>query len=361
ATPPSGVADVDTTRFEPGAATATTVIPVTSGVTTDEYPAVFDGSEHVAEHPPGREPFEIRLTFVLAFLGAATMVLSTVADLIDIRTSIPVDRIAIGPVTLQDVGVNLPEAGYAGAAVMAIGGFLACWGFRWGAGIAGGSGLALAGWAGLTIGLVEVRIAIAQSITRTSPEQFTLTVTRDVGYWLIIAAGAMGVVVFAASLRSAGTGGRPSLNPWVAAVGAVSAVVLATGPLIPVGDQAAFADNFRSTNALIDLPTAYFGGRIGQLALIAFAGAVGFLLVRVYGLGLAAGGISVAFWLWLTALLGIGEDVVTGEQPLGIAAGNFGAPNTEPHIVTTIGMAAMLLSLLVATILAVVQWRRQPY
>ena len=147
----------------------------------------------------------------------------------------------------------------------------------------------------------------------------------------------------------------------LAAVGAVSAVVLSAGPLIPVGDEARFADNFRSTNALIDLPTAYFGGRIGQLALIAFAGVVGFLLVRAYGLGLAAGGITVGFYLWLTSLLGVGEDLVTGEQPLGIAAGNFGAPDTEPHIVTTIGMVAMLLSLVVATALAIVQWRRQPY
>ncbi len=39
-----------------------------------------------------------------------------------------------------------------------------------------------------------------------------------------------------------------------AAVGAVAGVVLAAGPLLPVGN-AEFTDNFRSSNALVDLPT----------------------------------------------------------------------------------------------------------
>ena len=132
----------------------------------------------------------------------------TLSDTIDIRTSTPIDGINIGITTLSDVGVNLPVAGFTGAAVMTLGGLLACYGFRWGAGLAGGGGLALAGWAGLTIGLVEVPIAVAESITRTNTtQQFTLTITRDIGFWLVIAAGAIGVLVFAASLRLAGTGG----------------------------------------------------------------------------------------------------------------------------------------------------------
>lgn len=367
--PPPDPADAEATTRLPSSATdtdelpapqATTLLAAGGPGTTDEIPAVFDGVEHVSEHPPGREPFQIRLIFLLAFFGAVTMVMSTVADLTDIRTTRPIDGIGIGTTSLHDVGVNLPAAGFSGAVVMVLGGFLACFGFRWGAGLAGGAGLALAGWAGLTIGLVEVPIAVSESITRTSGELFTLTVTRDTGYWLVVAAGVMGLLVFVASLRSAGTGGRRSLNPWVAAVGAVSSVILAAGPLIPEG-EATFSDNFRSPNALIDLPTAYFGGRIGQLALIAFAGVVGFLLVRVYGLGLAAGGISVAFWLWLASLLGIGEDVIAGVRPLGIAAGNFGAGDTEPHAVTSVGMVLMLLMLLVATALAVAQWRRTRY
>ena len=325
---------------------------------TSSRPQSFDGSDDVQQFPPAREPFKLRVMFVLAFFGAIATMMASAADVSDIRTSAPVDGITIGITTLSDIGVNLPVAGFIGAAVMTIGGLLACFGFRSGAGVAGGGGLAVAGWAGLTIGLAEAPIAVAESITRTTTtQQFTLTVTRDLGYWLIIAAGVIGFLVFAASLRMAGTGGRRSLNPWVAAVGAVSAVILAFGPLIPEGG-ATFSDNFRSPTALIDLPTAYFAGRLGQVALIAIAGVVGFLLVRAYGLGLVGGGISVAIWLWLSSLLGLGEDLLRGDQPLGIAAGNFGARDTTPHGVTTVGMVLTLTMLLIASVLAIVQYRR---
>lgn len=353
---------VDTDRLA-GVGAATTVLPATGPSTTDEFPAdefpaVFDGSDDVQQFPPAREPFKLRLMFVLAFFGAIATLMAAVADVSDIRTSAPVDGITIGITTLSDIGVNLPVAGFIGAAVMTIGGLLACYGFRWGAGVAGGGGLAVAGWAGLTIGLAEAPIAVAESITRTTTtQQFTLTVTRDLGYWLVISAGVLGLLVFAASLRLSGTGGRRSLNPWVAAVGAVSAVILAFGPLIPEGD-ATFSDNFRSPTALIDLPTAYFAGRIGQVALIAVAGVVGFLLVRTYGLGLVGGGISVALWMWLSSLLGLGEDLLRGDQPLGIAAGNFGARDTTPHGVTTVGMVLTITMLVIASALAIVQYRR---
>ncbi len=351
-------AEAHRTDEVPVTADATTVLPATGPSTTDEFPAVFDGSGDVHHFPPAREPFKLRLTFVLAFFGAVATLMSSAADVTDIRTSTPVDGINIGITRLSDIGVNLPIAGYVGGVVMALGGLLACYGFRWGAGIAGGGGLAVAGWAALTIGLAEVPIAVAESITRTTTtQQFTLTVTRDLGFWLIISAGAIGVLVFAASLRLVGTGGHRSLNPWVAAVGAVSALILAAGPLIPEGG-ASFEDNFRSPSALIDLPTAYFGGRLAQVALIGLAGVVGFLLVRAYGLGLVAGGISVAVWMWLSALLGIGENLRTGDEPLGISAGNFGAGDTIPHGVTTVGMVLTLLMLLIAAVLATVQYRR---
>ena len=64
---------------------------------------------------------------------------------------------------------------------MVLGGLLACFGLRWGAGLVGGAGLAPVGWAGLTIGLAELPIALAESVTRSSSESFTLSVTRDVG------------------------------------------------------------------------------------------------------------------------------------------------------------------------------------
>jgi hypothetical protein len=214
--------------------------------------------------------------------------------------------------------------------------------------------LALIGWAALVIGLVEARIEIAEEITRTFPPdrpQFELTITRDLGYGLVIGVAALGLLVFLASLRLSRAGGRPGLNPWIAAVGAVSALVLAVGPLIPV-NGASFSDNFRTTLGAADLPAAYVWGRIAQITIIGVIGAIGFLLVRTYGLGLTAGTISVAAWMWYSSLGEIGDD------PLDIADRNVGALDTKPHAVTTVGMVLSLAMLLIAAIAAFVQHRR---
>ncbi len=339
--PPIDEVDTESTeRFE------TFAPPVTARV-----PAVFDGHDDLAEYPMPREPFRIRAIFLLAVFGAAAMLMSIVADVIDIRTTRPAPGITTGVRTLEDLGSDLGLAGFVGTAVMVIGGLLACFGLRWGAGLAGGAGLALAGWAGLTIGLAELPIAISESITRTSSLEFTLRVTRDLGWWLIVGVGAVGFVVFLASLRLVSSAGRPALNPLVAAVTAVAMVVLAFGPLVPVND-AVFADNFRSVDPTRDLPAAFFAGRLGQVGLIALAGVVGMLIVRSYGLGLAAGGVSVPLWLWIASLAELGSN------PVGIADRNPGADDTVPHAVTTVGMVAALVLLVVAAGLATYRLNR---
>lgn len=330
---------------------ATPTGPVPRTVTA-EMPMVFDGSDDLAEHPEQREPFRLRAMFVVALFAAAAIVLTIVADVIDIRTTRPTAGIAIGVRTLDDIGSNLGLVVFGGAAVMVLGSFLACFGLRWGAGLAGGAGLALLGWAGLAIGLAELPIAIAESITRSSSEQFTLRITRDVGWWLIAVIGALGLIVFTLSLRLAGSGRRPALNPLLAAVTAVATVVLAFGPLVKVGD-ATFADNFRSTDPSQDLPAAFFAGRLGQVALIAVVGVVGMLIVRSWGVGFAVGGLSVAIAMWVTSLIRLGD------RPIGIADRNPGAATTVPHAVTTVGMVSALALLTVASGFAVYRLNRR--
>jgi hypothetical protein len=347
--PPSTITTLDTT-------TTIDTIDTTTGSTatpTAEMPAIFDGSNDLAEYPSPREQFRVRVVFILSLFGAIAVLMAVVADVVDIRTTRPAAGIATGPRTLVDLGGDLGPAAFAGAAVMVLGGLLACFGLRWGAGLAGGAGLALAGWAGLSIGLAEVPIAVAESITRTSTEEFTLRVTRDIGWWLIIGVGVVGVLVFVASLRSAGTGGHRALNPLVAAVTAVASVILGFGPLIPVGD-ATFADNFRSPDPNFDLPTAFFAGRLGQVGLIVGAGVVGMLIVRNYGLGLAAGATSVAVVLWVASLAELGS------RPIGIADRNPGATTTVPHAVTSVGMVSTLALLALAAALATYRSARQP-
>ncbi len=323
----------------------------TSPTTTAEMPAVFDGVDDLVEYPPPREPFRFRLVFLFSLFSLAAALMAFVADVIDIRTSRPTAGIDTGASTLDDLGSNLAMAGFIGAAAMVLGGLLACFGIRWGAGLAGGAALAVVGWASLTIGLAEFPIAVAESITRTSPEAFTLTVTRDVGWLLVAGIGVLAVLVFMASLRLSGTGGHRPLNPWIAAVTAVAGVVLAFGPLVPVGD-AVFADNFRSTDPNRDLPTAFFAGRLAQVALIAVAVVVGSLVVRAFGLGLATGGVTVATWMWATSLAGLGSN------PVGIADRNPGADDTVPHAVTSVGVVITLVMLAVASVTALWQRRR---
>jgi hypothetical protein len=333
------------------AVTTETPVETFAAPVTAEMPALFDGSGDLAEYPTPREPFRVRVVFLLALFGAAAMLMTIVADVIDLRTTRPAPGIVTGTRTLDDLGSNLGLAGFVGAAVMVLGGLLACFGLRWGAGLAGGAGLALAGWASLSIGLAELPIAVAESITRTSSVEFTLRVTRDLGWWLILGVGVVGVIVFLTSLRSIGTGGRVALNPLVAAVTAVAMVVLAFGPLVPV-DNAVFADNFRSVDPTRDLPAAFFAGRLAQVAMIALVGAVGMLIVRSYGLGLAAGGVSVSLWLWVSSLAEIDSN------PVGIADRNPGATGTVPHAVTTVGMVATLVLLVLAAGLATYRLNR---
>jgi hypothetical protein len=277
--------------------------------------------------------------------------MASVADVIDIRTSRPVDGISVGIRTLEDFGTNLPVAGFVGAAALLIGGLLSCFGLRSGAGIAGGAGLALAGWAAMTIGLVEVPIHSAEGITRNAPTDingFELAITRDLGWFLILSVGILGVIAFLTTLRMAGTGGRPGLNPWVAAIGAVGAVILAAGPLWPLGDA-----TLDLNLGFVGLPRAFFAGRLVILSLIAFTGIVGFLSVRTYGLGLAGGGLSVATWLWATSLADVGD------EPVSVAVGNLGTLDTTPHAVTTVGLALSLVMLVVASALAIISRPRR--
>lgn len=343
------VATTSGTSTTDGSESPTEPVPV-GATTTAEMPALFDGVSDLSDYPPAREPFRFRLVFLLSLFSLVAALMAFVADVIDLRTSRPIAGIDTGASTLDGLGSNLAMAGFVGAATMVLGGLLACFGFRWGAGLAGGGALAVIGWSGLTIGLAEFPIAVAESITRTSPESFTLTVTRDIGWLLVAGIGVLAVLVFLASLRLSGTGGHRALNPWLAAVAAVTGVVLAFGPLVPVG-AAEFADNFRSTDPNRDLPTAFFAGRLGQVALIAAAVVGGTLIVRAYGLGLATGVVSVASWMWITSL---GE---LGDRPIGIADRNPGAADTVPHAVTSVGVVATLTLLLAASITAL--WQRQ--
>ena len=288
-----------------------------------------------------------------AVVAALVAVVGVFANVTAISTDATSPTFDTGDWLVGDLGSNLQVAGLVGIAALLVGAVGAGFGIRWGAGLAGGAGLALAGWAALVIGLAEQPLqAATTAVEQPTTESFTITLTRDLGYWLLLATIVLGGAAFVVSLVLAGNDGRSGLNPWIAALGAVSALIAAGGPLVPEG-AATFRNNWSSAGGTFDQPTAYLAGRLAQVLLLAFAGVVGFLQVRRWGLGVAIGGMLPALWLAFTAMLELGD------SPVGPAFTNPGDADGDLHAVTVVGMTALAGLAIVAVIAAYDQTVRE--
>jgi hypothetical protein len=153
------------------------------------------------------------------------------------------------------------------------------------------------------------------------------------------------------SFARAGNDRRAGLDPWIAALAAVSVLVAAIGPTIPEG-SAEWSGNYSSASLGVDLPAAFFAGRLVQLGLLAFCGVVGFLLVRRYGLGLAVGGAVTAGWMVVPAA------TERTASPIGPAYENPGSLDLRPHAVTIVGIALVGFFALVAIVMALLDAER---
>ena len=179
-------------------------------------------------------------------------------------------------------------------------------------------------------------------------------IERPYGYWVLIGAGGLGLLTLVASLAASGRAGRSGLDPWIAALGAVSFLLAAGGPLLPEG-TADWTGNYDSATLQIEVPTLYFVGRAVQLGLLVLCGVVGFLLVRRWGLGLAIGGAVAAGWLLVTAATQQTAD------PIGPGYTNPASPEAfdlQPHAVTVVGFAMVGFFALVAVVMAVLDGER---
>jgi hypothetical protein len=291
--------------------------------------------------PPPARVFRVKPLLILTVLTATAAVVGMAADLLDVGST---GNAALdGGWKLNDFGTNLTVAGILTALTMVLGALAWCVGYRWGAGLAGGAGAGLAGWVALVLGQAEVVISQAQAAGGSA------AVSREVGYWGLVAAGGFGLVVLFVSLVRTGDDGRAGLDPWVAALGAMATIAAVIGPLIPIDD--ADIDLNWSSPPGTDLPTAWFAARFVQLGLLLLCGVFGFLLVRRYGLGLAIGGTVCAGWLVLTAA------TEQTDRPIGLAVGNPAFTDLEPHIVTIVGVGLMLFFGLVATAMALIDDR----
>ena len=109
------------------------------------------------------------------------------------------------------------------------------------------------------------------------------------GYWLLVGAGAVGIVVFFASTNDAFGDRRDGLNPWIAALGALAVVVATAGPLLPDRTRRRSATTGTSIERPGEPPAMLVAMRLVQLGLFALGGVIGFLSVRRWGLGVAVG------------------------------------------------------------------------
>ncbi len=290
----------------------------------------------------GVQPFRITPLVATASLAAVLAVASAFVDLAGIEVSDLSGLPATEQVfKLNDFSSNLTVGAILAALLLVIGASIGATGRRVGTGLAGGAGLALAGMMGMVLGQVTQLFDSTEFGLLSGGSSFTLTTTRDIGFWLAVVSAILGGAAFVLSFEGAGHDGHPPIHPAIGALGLLGTAMAVIGPMIPMNDVP-FADQFSNDFT----PPATLLLRQLVLILIAVGGVVGFTRNRRWGLGLALGAISVAAWQLITAA------TESGDIPLSYAGGNPGALDFAPHTVTIIGVIAMILAGAAGLILA---------
>lgn len=287
-----------------------------------------------------------------ALVGSFTVAVGVESDARLVPTdSVPAFR--TGTWYLDDFADNLSIAVLIAALAAVVGGVAAAFRWRWGSGLAGGAGLAMAGLGALAVGLAQLPLQTARDFAAIpNPQTFTLTLTTDLGYWLLVVAAAIGVILFFASLNEAFGDRRAGLNPWIAALGALATVVAVIGPMLPEG-RAVFSDNWFRVDGIGSPPALLLLGRLVQLAVLLLVGVVGYLSVRRWGLALVIGGTLPITWLAVSALFDLTSN------PVGPAYRNPGADDSNLHGVTIIGFSAVIAMTILALVAAYDQTTRE--
>ena len=308
--------------------------PVTEAV---PYPAGFVPSAGAT--PAGRGSTVLAVLSGIAGVAAA---IAAFVPILRVRTDAPIVDVGVYKSNDLYLGTNLLIALLVVAACLIGGGVLAVLGRRIGAGLAAGAGLSLVPVVIIMYGGVDM---ISQRAEANAFEVAaaggggTFFQTRlEVGLWILVGAAALGVIVFMVSLLQAGGDGRPRLNVAVGVAGALAAVAAVAGQMIP-GDYTTFSSNFDDTIG----GHAIVYGRLGLIAVVAVCGAVGFLRNNRWGLGLALGSAAIWTWQWLSSVTELGD---TPLPPGFVPFGSSG--DLKPHIVTTVGVVAVLVLAVIA-------------
>ncbi len=352
ATPPSGEAAaftiVEQTEFASPTGGAW-VDPVSPDQVPDQQPIPLPNQTPVPAATSGRSPVRSRrptAAGLITVLAAAIVGVATIAGssmlVSTITSDAPIPEY-LGDYFLNDLGAgtNFQFAFVIAALLLLIGAVLvhreSGQSHPFAFGLIAGSGLALAPfvafmWASADA-VADRALIQAESISRAGGGGQVFESKLGVGFIVLVAAGVLGVVVAVLAIaQGSRDDGREPLNTALCVVGAFACVAATGGQLIPERG-ARLVDNF--SNDFNSMP--HVSARVAMIAMTMVVGVIGFLLSNRFGLGLVIGSVSLYVWQWATSLLD------AGDYPAPPALGNPGNISGNPHIVTTVGVAAAVL------------------
>jgi hypothetical protein len=322
---------------------------------TDTVPQLTEQHRFVVLAPPA--PLRSVL-LVLAIATAAITVTAAFLTVVQYQVTGDIDHSLV--LKLNDISTNALVATLLAAALLIGGAALGLSGRRFGTGVAGGAGLAVAGFMGW---MATVAVSIIDTVKQglaAKGVNYRLSTTLDVGLWMCVAAAVLGGVVFFVSLTGAGPDGHTRVHPAVGALGVLGTVAVMIGPMLPM-HSTTLADNFATDHTIgaplwwksflrlslgvthDPVPPITTWMRILALVLLLAGGLIGFIAGSRWGLGMVLGSMGIALWQWITSLL------EAGDWPFGIAGGNPGVDGFVPHVVTTVGVVMIIIALLAGT------------
>ena len=326
-------------------AAATQVIPVGHEPPTLSARSVTLAAAVVDRGPTGSVSAQFTVTSFIGIIATVLTVVALTADILKISTTAGAEfadvASAVGLKTgvwhVDNLGSNLIAVGLLGAIGLAAGSVGSILNRPWGPGLVGGSGLSVLGTAALTIGLIEFPVGAARSFAASATGEFTIEITRDLGYWSLFAAGGVGLIAFFASMNDLLVDRQASLNPYVHALGALIVVVTAIAPLVPTVGSSWSANWLLNSNE--GWPNELMIARLVQLGALAVGGLIGFLTVRPTGLALAFGAVFPMVIATMSTWLGLGMlSLAPGYRNPG---GTAGAP-TNLLVGATVGCVLVL-------------------
>lgn len=302
--------------FAPPDAPTSRIEVVTRGGDTVEQPAI-------PRRPVRSAALTVAALVMMCAVGATSLI-----D--QVHYDITGDRVESVSFALSDLfSSHLVATALAGLVIL-IGIIVLAAGHPLGAGLVGGVGLSVGAALAMAIGSANRVLDEAEVTVLSTPGSFTITVTRDLGYFLSIGAATLGLIVFLLSIRAHRSGRR---RLWLVVPGLLGSLAVVVGTLLPEG-AAGFADNF----GVESVPPVASWMRLVALSAVLVAGLVGFLAGSRWGAAVVVGAIAVPMAQVVAAQVEL-DGVVDG-----FVGGNIGAGDALAHPFTLAGLGVMLLA-----------------